>query len=132
LAKSYKLKAKEGKELSVTNSSDSMTRRGLLGRAVGAAALISALDSASQLTGQTPATPARIRDSFDFGWKFYKGDAPGAQQPGFADATWRSLDLPHDWSVEGPFVPTEPSGGAGGFAPTGIGWYRKHFRLPAS
>jgi len=116
----------------VTNSSDSMTRRGLLGRAVGAAALISALDSASQLTGQTLATPARIRDSFDFGWKFYKGDAPGAQQPGFADATWRSLDLPHDWSVEGPFVPTEPSGGAGGFAPTGIGWYRKHFRLPAS
>jgi beta-galactosidase len=72
-----------------------------------------------------------MRNSFDFGWKFFKGDAPGAQQPAFADAGWRSLDLPHDWSVEGPFATTEPSGGAGGFAPTGIGWYRKRFRLPA-
>jgi beta-galactosidase len=109
-----------------------MTRRGLLGQALGAAALPSALNSASQVVAQTPEAPARFRDSFDFGWKFFKGDAPGAQQPGFADAAWRGLDLPHDWSVEGPFVPTEPSGGAGGFAPTGIGWYRKHFRLPAS
>jgi beta-galactosidase len=108
-----------------------MTRRELLGQALGAAAVISALDSANRLAGQTSDGPARIRDSFDFGWKFYKGDAPGAQQPGFADAAWRSLDLPHDWSVEGPFVQTEPSGGAGGYAPTGTGWYRKRFRLPA-
>src|ERR1700678_1683538 len=113
-------------------ASDQMTRRGLLGRAIGAAAALSAFDSANRLAGQTPDAPARIRDSFDFGWKFYKGDAPGAQQPGFADANWRSLDLPHDWSVEGPFVQTKPSGGAGGYAPTGTGWYRKRFRVPAS
>jgi len=116
----------------VTHSNDSMTRRGLLGQALGVAALASAFNSAGQLIAQTPEAAARIRDSFDFGWKFYKGDAPGAQQPGFADTNWRSLDLPHDWSVEGPFATTEPSGGSGGFAPTGIGWYRKHFRLPAS
>ena len=109
-----------------------MTRRSLIGRAVGAAALVSALDSAGQLVAQTPEPPVRIRDTFDFGWKFFKGDAPGAQQLTFADANWRSLDLPHDWSVEGPFSQNEPSGGSGGFAPTGIGWYRKHFRLPAS
>jgi beta-galactosidase len=109
-----------------------MTRRELLGQTLGTAAVISALNSANQLAGQTSDAPARIRDTFDFGWKFYKGDAPGAQQPGFADAAWRSLDLPHDWSVEGPFVQTEPSGGAGGYAPTGTGWYRKRFRLPAS
>src|ERR1700678_2880749 len=111
---------------------NSMTRRELLGQALGAAAVISALDSANRLDGQTSDAPARIRDTFDFGWKFYKGDAPGAQQPGFADAAWRNLDLPHDWSVEGPFVQTEPSGGAGGYAPTGTGWDRKRFRLPAS
>ena len=116
----------------VTNPNDSMTRRGLLGRALGAAALAFALDPAGQLGAQTPGAPARIRDAFDFGWKFLKGDASGAQQPGFADATWRSLDLPHDWSIEGPFDAKEPSGGPGGFAPTGIGWYRKRFRLPAS
>jgi beta-galactosidase len=110
---------------------DSMTRRGLLGRALGAAALVSALDVPRQLEAQTPA-PARIRDSFDFGWKFSRGDAPGADLPGFNDAAWRSLDVPHDWSIEGPFAENEPSGGAGGNAPTGIGWYRKRFRVPAS
>jgi len=98
-----------------------MTRRGLLGRVLGAAALVSALDS------QTSAPPARIRDSFDFGWEFSRSDAPDA--PG---ATWRKLDLPHDWSIEGPFSQNEPSGGPGGGAPTGIAWYRKHFRTPAA
>jgi beta-galactosidase len=73
-----------------------------------------------------------MREAFDFDWKFFKGDAPGAQQPGFTDANWRTLDLPHDWSVEGPFAQNEPSGGAGGNAPTGVGWYRKHFRVPAA
>jgi beta-galactosidase len=114
------------------NPNNAITRRGLLGRALGAAALASALDSAGQSAAQSPETPARIRDAFDFGWKFSKGDAPGAQEPGFSDAQWRSLDLPHDWSIEGPFSQNEPSGGAGGYAPTGIGWYRKHFRLPAA
>ncbi|MGC9948097.1 MAG: glycoside hydrolase family 2 TIM barrel-domain containing protein [Bryobacteraceae bacterium] len=114
------------------NPNDAMTRRGLLGRALGAAALVSALDSASQLVAQTPEPPARIRDSFDFDWQFFKGDAPGAQQPAFAAANWRSLDLPHDWSIEGPFAQNESSGGSGGYAPTGTGWYRKRFRLPAS
>jgi beta-galactosidase len=114
------------------NPNEAMTRRGLLGRALGAAALAAALDSAGQVTAQTSAPAARIRDSFDFGWKFFKGDAPGAQDPEFADGPWRSLDLPHDWSVEGPFSQSEASGGAGGYAPTGTGWYRKRFRLPAS
>jgi beta-galactosidase len=104
-----------------------VTRRDLLKQAAGAAALL----SASRLFAQSPES-ARRRDAFDFAWKFFKGDAPGAQQPGFADTSWRSLDLPHDWSVEGPFSQDEPSGGSGGYAPTGIGWYRKHFRLPAS
>jgi beta-galactosidase len=110
----------------VTDSDDSMTRRGLLGRALGAAVLVSRLD------GQTAQAPPRIRESFDFGWRFLRGDAPGAPEPAFSDASWRSLDLPHDWSIEGPFSPNESSGGAGGHAPTGIGWYRKRFRLPAS
>ncbi len=91
---------------------------------------MSALDSASQLSAQQASAPARIHESFDLGWKFFKGDAKGAQEPGFADAAWRTLDLPHDWSIEGPFAQNEPSGGAGGNAPTGIGWYRKHFRVP--
>jgi beta-galactosidase len=109
------------------NAHESLSRRELLGGALGAAALASAQDSSAQ----TAPPPARIRDAFDFGWKFFRGDAPGADQPGFADAAWRSLDLPHDWSVEGPFEQNAISSGTGGYAPTGIGWYRKRFRLPA-
>ena len=104
---------------------DTLTRRGLLRQAAGAAALVSALHAQNQ-----PVTSAaRIRESFDFGWKFLKGDSPGAQQPEFSDSAWRAVDLPHDWSIEGPFSEQEKAQGS---LPTGIGWYRKRFRLPES
>jgi hypothetical protein len=50
---------------------------------------------------------------FDSDWRFLKADAPGAEQPEFADAAWRTLDVPHDWSIEGPFDQKNPAGGAG-------------------
>ena len=50
----------------------------------------------------------------------------------FADATWRTLDVPHDWSIEGPFDSKNPTSGSGGFLPSGVGWYRKHFRVAAN
>jgi len=71
-------------------------------------------------------------ESFDANWRFLKSDAPGAEQPAFDDASWRTLNLPHDWSIEGPFDPKNPSGQAGAFLPNGIGWYRKSFTLPAA
>ena len=40
--------------------------------------------------------------------------------------------MPHDWSIEGPFDQNAPTLGNGGYLPAGIGWYRKHFTLPAS
>ena len=67
----------------------------------------------------------------DAGWRFFKGDAPGAEKPAFDDAGWRNVSVPHDWSIEGPFDAANPTGGAGGFLPAGAGWYRKHFDLPA-
>jgi len=75
--------------------------------------------------------PGRITVSFDFDWRFLKADAPGAEQPDFPDATWRSLSVPHDWSIEGPFDQKSPTRGAGAFLPSGVGWYRKQFTLPA-
>ena len=116
----------------MSNSNESITRRNILGRALGGAALATALGSEGQSQAQGTETPLRLRDAFDFGWKFTRGDAPGAQQPAFADTNWRSLDLPHDWSIDGPFAQDEPSGGPGASAPTGIGWYRKRFRVPSS
>jgi beta-galactosidase len=53
-----------------------------------------------------------------------------AMQPRFDDSTWRQVNVPHDWSIEGPFSPDYGSGN--GYAPGGIGWYRKHFRMPAA
>jgi beta-galactosidase len=73
----------------------------------------------------------RIVQSFDSDWRFLKADAPGAERVNFADAAWRRLDVPHDWSIEGPFDEKNPTGGAGGFLPAGVGWYRKSFTLPA-
>src|SRR5213595_1457463 len=67
--------------------------------------------------------------SFDNDWKFYKGDAPGAETTSFNDASWRSLNVPHDWSIEGPYDRANPTGRGGGYLPDGIGWYRKTFTL---
>src|SRR5829696_4471865 len=48
----------------------------------------------------------------------------------FDDSAWRPLDLPHDWGVEGPFRQEYP-GETGKLAWWGVGWYRKHFAVPA-
>ncbi len=63
-------------------------------------------------------------------WKFQKGDFENASSPGFDDSKWRLLDLPHDWSVEGPYSPSLAS--ATGYLPGGIAWYRKTMEIPAN
>lgn len=75
-----------------------------------------------------PAQGVRQQVLFNTDWKFQKGDQPGAAQTAFNDAGWRSLTLPHDWSVEGPFSKEWASGT--GYLPGGIGWYRKTFTVP--
>ena len=116
-----------------TSPSNSLSRRRLLGQAIGAAGIVSALQSARPANARVAAFAVRVRgrDSFDFGWKFLKWDAPGAQQPGFDDTSWRDLDLPHDWSIEGPFR-EQPGSATFAHLPTGIGWYRKRFNAPES
>lgn len=48
----------------------------------------------------------------------------------YNDTRWRSLSLPHDWSIEGNFSSSHPATTQGGALPGGIGWYRKSFVLP--
>ena len=67
---------------------------------------------------------------FDFNWKFFLGDIADAKSKEFNDESWRKLDLPHDWSIEGKVNPKNPTGGAGGYFPAGVGWYRKTFKAP--
>jgi len=92
----------------------------------GALLLPAAAQSAS------PETQGRQRYRMDFGWKFTLGDPAQAESPRFNDSGWRTVDVPHDWSIEGPWAKDNPSGSAGGYAPIGIGWYRKSVVLPAS
>src|SRR5829696_6013185 len=93
------------------------------------AALASA-PGAARAQGRT--RPPRVTIDFDSDWRFLKGDAPGAERPEFNDAAWRRLNVPHDWSIEGPFDEQNPTGKDGGYLPAGVGWYRKHFDVPAA
>jgi beta-galactosidase len=68
---------------------------------------------------------------FNDGWRFWKGEAEGAEAPSFNDVPWRALTLPHDWAIEGPFDP-KYNPHDGGLPFYGTGWYRKHFTIPAS
>ena len=82
----------------------------------------------------------RSCESFDLGWKFVKyfnasneavktdREPENLQLPSVNDNSWRSLDLPHDWAIEGPFNDTLENNT--GLLPwKGIGWYRKHFTI---
>lgn len=75
---------------------------------------------------------------FDNDWRFFRGKAQGAELPLYNDATWRNIDLPHDWSIEwlpnqitdsivGPFSKASAGGIATGQVVGGEGWYRKTF-----
>ena len=97
------------------------------------------------------ATPSpRERLLFDFGWKFHLGNEWGIGQKldksgagrgpastAFSDASWRQVNLPHDWAIELPFDPRADA--SHGFRAVGeafpensVAWYRRTFELPAS
>ena len=60
-----------------------------------------AIIAAAVNLGATQAIAAENRDrSFDSDWRFLRADAPGAQTPGLDDSGWRTLDVPHDWSID--------------------------------
>lgn len=62
--------------------------------------------------------------NFNADWQFALGDTVNSATP------WRTLNLPHDWAIEGDFSADNPSGTGGGALPGGTGWYRKTFTMP--
>jgi beta-galactosidase len=83
-------------------------------------------------TYQPPASP-RATYNFNPGWKFVFGDQPGADQPGFNDSSWGNVSLPHTWNETDTYrAYISHGGGDQSEKMLGIGWYRKHFKLPAS
>lgn len=71
---------------------------------------------------------ARIHQTFNHDWLFTLGDDLCYSLPDYDDCCWRRLNLPHDWSNEYPLDENYCTGGGGGYALAGIGWYRKHFQ----
>lgn len=88
--------------------------------------------------------------SLDKGWRFYQGDilfpevkgheasyrnakagqANGAASQNYDDSSWRILDLPHDWAIEG-YVDSNANLSQG-YYKRGVGWYRRKFRIDSS
>jgi beta-galactosidase len=79
-------------------------------------------------------SPEKVRETelFTKGWQFHLGEIANGQAPELDDAAWRTLNLPHDWSIEGEFSKDHPATPGGGALPGGIGWYRKTFTMPVS
>ena len=89
----------------------------------------------------------RSVEDLDFGWRFHLGDITGAEAADFDDSSWRTVDVPHDFQIEQPWV--EPVAGenvngkdeasnvvsrlsARAFKDMNIGWYRKVITPDAS
>jgi beta-galactosidase len=66
---------------------------------------------------------SRIKMRIDEDWRIQSGNVSGAQATAFNDASWTVTNVPHDFSIT-LVKPTSNDPGA-------IGWYRKHFTLPA-
>lgn len=69
-------------------------------------------------------TQARKIQQLDEDWRFHAGDVINAFESGFDDSAWRSLSIPHDYSVESEFSDVHM---ANGYVQSGVLWYRKHF-----
>ncbi|WP_298537524.1 sugar-binding domain-containing protein [uncultured Algibacter sp.] len=66
---------------------------------------------------------------FNFNWQFHLGDIPEAFEKNFNDDNWKSIKVPHDWSIEEGYLKTGETASSTGFVPGGMGWYRKTFTL---
>ena len=76
---------------------------------------------------------------FNEGWLFVRDSLAGAEAVKYDVSAWKTVDLPHDFSMEplpagentlGPFSRETKGGRSVGYLPGGTGWYRKTFRLP--
>ncbi len=66
----------------------------------------------------------RVVYNFNEGWRFFLGDAEGAEKTSFDDSRWQVVNVPHGLRLE-------PANGSGCKNYQGIAWYRKHFVVPA-
>src|SRR5438067_1063692 len=70
-------------------------------------------------------TVARQDINLDSTWQFNQGDVAGAQAAKFNDSSWSTTTLPHTWNAQ------DGADGGNNYY-RGIGWYRRHFNVPAA
>lgn len=90
--------------------------------------MVTLLAGAAPLWAETQSTP-RLIYSADADWRFFLGDPTDASSPTYNDHSWRTLMVPHDWSIEGPPNEKNSTGAGGGYFPSGTAWYRKTFTV---
>ena len=83
-------------------------------------------------TAFTPPASPHADINFNPGWKFIRADVTNADQIVFDDAKWSDVSAPHTWNDVDSYTAIISHSGGDRHAWTGIGWYRKHFKLPAS
>lgn len=83
----------------------------------------------SSVCANAQTNDVRSNTLFDSNWSFTQSDASGAEKASFDDSKWKHVDVPHDWSILGAVDHNALSGRGGGFLPSGVGFYRKHFSL---
>jgi beta-galactosidase len=78
-----------------------------------------------------PDSPRAVYN-FNPGWKFIREDVAGAEAVNFDDSKWADVSLPHTWNETDTYRAFINQGGDRSGEYLGIGWYRKHFKLPDS
>ena len=92
--------------------------------------IVFAASSFSQLKAAELPAGDRLKIKIDDGWRFYRGDVNGEEETHQVNRRpWQDINLPHEWSIEGPYLPEHNT--TQGFMPMEIGWYRKALRFPA-
>ena len=89
----------------------------------------------------------RVEIELTDNWKFYRGKNDQAFAKDYNDKSWKTVTVPHDWAISGPFdreidkqttaitqngetKATEKTGRTGALPYTGEGWYRNSFKVP--
>jgi len=90
-----------------------------------------AQNSPGKLPFSIPASP-RITYNFNPDWRFIRQDLPEAANPAFDDSAWTTVSTPHTWNDVDTYRSFISHSGGDRNAFAGIGWYRKHFKLPAA
>jgi beta-galactosidase len=74
----------------------------------------------------------RTKLSLNRSWKFIKSDPANAQNTGFDDAAWATVNVPHSAQYDPPTVAGELNSVPTSLTWNGVHWYRKTFTVPST